>query len=128
LLLVRKLRKLAVNNRNSVSMQSIIVIFTTFPDQETAEKAARTLVDESLIACATLLPGSVSLYRWKGALERVTEVQVIMKTAPSRVTDVRRRVTELHPYDVPEFVAVESVDALPDYAAWVQSATNRDDP
>jgi periplasmic divalent cation tolerance protein len=109
-------------------MQSIIVIFTTFPDQETAEKAARTLVDESLIACATLLPGSVSLYRWKGALERVTEVQVIMKTAPSRVTDVRRRVTELHPYDVPEFVAVESVDALPDYAAWVQSATNRDDP
>jgi len=96
-----------------------LLIFCTFPDAATAERMVSLLVEERLIACGTLLPGARSIYRWKGEIERADEVPVVMKTVAERWETLRERLRALHPYEVPEIVAVPASQADPDYAAWV---------
>lgn len=96
------------------------VILMTAPDPAVAETLARTLVEEGLATCATLLPGAVSIYRWQGEVERQEEVQVILKTGAERVTALLDRAADLHPYDVPELLVLPVVGGLPAYLAWVE--------
>lgn len=102
------------------------LVLTTVPDRETGEALAQRLVEEHLIACANLLPGVTSIYRWKGRVERESELLVLMKTPASRVAEVFGRVAELHPYEVPELIAVpvEAVSAA--YAGWVREETTEE--
>lgn len=102
----------------------LVVVMTTLSDAEAAERLVHTLVQERLIACANLVPGVTSLYRWEGAVERAAEVLVLMKTPASRVESLFARVGELHPYELPELVAL-SVDAVSHaYCGWVRQETN----
>lgn len=96
------------------------VVLMTAPDAGVAESLARSLVEEGLAACATLIPGAVSIYRWQGAVERQEEVQVILKTGAARVETLLARAAELHPYDVPELLVLPVVAGLPAYLAWVE--------
>lgn len=96
------------------------VVLMTAPDADVAEGMARTLVEEGLAACATLLPGVVSIYRWQGTVERQDEVQVILKTGAPRVEALLARAAQLHPYDVPELLVLPVVAGLPAYLAWVE--------
>ena len=105
---------------------SIAVILCTFPDVETAERTCTSLVSSGLVACSTLLPSATSIFTWKGAVQRSSEVQVIMKTSTSRVTDVMAHVTEHHPYEVPEFVVLDTSGGLPAYLQWVLDSTSPD--
>ena len=84
-----------------------------------ADRLADALVGERLAACVTLLPGAQSVYRWEGRVERAEEVQLLVKTTRARFPALRERLVELHPYDVPELLALEAVDGLPAYLDWV---------
>src|SRR6476659_2406003 len=98
----------------------IVLILTTFPDDDRAKALARTLVEERLAACVNLHGPMASFYRWKGAVERDVERQVVIKTTRGRVTAVQSRVLELHKYELPEFLVL-SVDGGSDaYLGWIR--------
>ena len=102
----------------------IVVVLTTAPSHEVAGTLVTTLVEESLIACGTILPGATSIYRWEGAVEITSECQLLLKTSADRVTELQRRFTELHPYEVPEFVVLPVESGLETSLTWVRSSTH----
>lgn len=102
-----------------------MVALATAPDVDVARSIARALVNERLVACVNVIPGMTSIYRWEGKVEESAEALLIMKTVPDRVPSLVARVRELHPYKVPEVVALPVHAALPAYAAWVVDATAR---
>jgi periplasmic divalent cation tolerance protein len=99
--------------------EEAVVVFTTFPDQDTARRIVRTLVEERLIACGNLVPGVESIYRWKGEVETASEVFAVLKTEQARYVALESRLKELHPYEVPECIMLRVRDGLPDYLQWV---------
>lgn len=105
---------------------SVLLILSTCPDADTAQRLARMLVEERLAACVSLLPGVVSTYRWQGQVQQATEVQLLAKTSPERREALMARLAELHPYELTEILAVETVAGLPAYLAWVAAETRAD--
>ena len=102
-------------------MTEILMVFTTFANEEDAARVARVLIEERLIACANLL-GARSLYRWKKGIEDTREVVVLMKTRKQDWTALLSRLHELHPYETPECVAVRVAAGAPRYMAWLEEA------
>jgi periplasmic divalent cation tolerance protein len=102
----------------------VLLVLSTVPDLEVGERLVRQLVEERLIACGNLAPGLLSIFRWEGALCREAEVLVIMKTTRARHEELFRRISELHPYEVPEVLALPVQAGLQAYCAWVAGATN----
>src|SRR5690242_8400269 len=95
------------------------VAFSTFPDAETARRIARELVNEKLAACANVLPQIESIYCWQGKLEQSAEVLVLFKLTAARYADFEAKLKELHPYDVPEIIALRIAGGSRDYLSWV---------
>ena len=95
------------------------VVLVTAP-AEAAEMLAETLVAERLAACVGRVGGVRSVYRWKGAVERSDEVQLVVKTADAALPRLVARIRALHPYEVPEIVAIDASWVLPEYAKWVE--------
>ncbi len=106
---------------NEASGQSIVAVLTTAPSADVADRIGTTLVEERLAACANLVPGVSSVFHWKGELSREAEVLVLLKTTAARVGALRRRLVELHPYEVPEVIALEVTDGHPPYLDWVRA-------
>ena len=102
----------------------VLLVFCTFPDADTAAAVTKTLVGEKLVACGTILPGARSIYEWEGKMEDASEVLVLFKTAGPAYAKLEKRLLKLHPYDMPEIVAIEAGAASKGYAAWVASAVN----
>jgi periplasmic divalent cation tolerance protein len=100
-----------------------LVVFTNLPDREAALKLARGLVERRLAACVNVLNGCTSVYRWKGAVEEAQEVPVLIKARGARYEELEAAIRELHPYELPEVVAVPVVRGLPDYLDWVAEET-----
>jgi periplasmic divalent cation tolerance protein len=98
----------------------LLVLSTTFPDRERAEKVAGLLVDAGLAVCAQVGADLVSFYRWDGAVQREHEVAVLIKVLPDRYELCAGELKLLHPYDVPQIVAWPAgrVDAA--YLAWAR--------
>lgn len=86
---------------------------------EAADGLAAALVEEQLAACVNVLPGIQSVYRWQGALERSAETLLLAKTTAGRYPALETRLRELHPYELPEIIALPVEHGLPDYLAWV---------
>ena len=103
----------------------IHLVFCSCPDADTAQRLATTLVQERLAACVSVLPPMVSVYRWQGALEQASEVLLLAKAPADRVPALVERVQALHPYELPEVVAVEAAAGLPAYLDWVAAATRQ---
>lgn len=101
----------------------MLIVFCTLPDRDTAQRIARALVEESLVACVNLLPGVESIYRWEGVIETSQEVLALMKTTEPTYAKLEARLKELHPYDVPEIVGVPVSLVQPGYAQWVAEMT-----
>ena len=95
------------------------VVLMTVPDVHTAEAVVGEVVAERLAACASILPGVTSVFWWEGKIQRSSEVLVVMKTPAERVDALISRAAELHPYDVPELLALPVENALSEYLAWV---------
>ena len=101
----------------------IAVVLASVPDLEVGRRLARTLLQERLIACANLVPGVTSLYRWEGAVQEEDESLVVMKTRSELVPRLIARIPELHPYELPEVLALRVADGLPAYCRWVLDET-----
>jgi periplasmic divalent cation tolerance protein len=102
---------------------SITLVITTLPDQESARQLARLLVEERLAACVNVLAPCDSIYRWQGAIQENGEVPMIIKTTPERYHQLEAFLRERHPYDLPEILALDPEQGLPDYLAWVVRET-----
>lgn len=100
------------------------LILCTCPDAASAGHIAETLVAEQLAACVNLVPGITSIYRWEGQIQRDAEVMLLMKTTSERVAALTERLRALHPYAIPEIIAVPITEGLPDYLSWVTTCTN----
>ncbi|HEX5724405.1 MAG TPA: divalent-cation tolerance protein CutA [Longimicrobiaceae bacterium] len=109
------------------SQQDLSLVLATAPDAATAERIARTLVEERLVACVTIVPGATSVYRWQGEVRQEGELQMLMKTRSSLLSRLFRRVQELHPYDVPEVVSAPIEHGLLRYTRWVAEETRAAD-
>ncbi len=96
-----------------------LVVLTTVPDRQCAQRIAHALVAERLAACVTVLPEVVSIYRWQGAIEQSQEIQLLIKTRRTRYAALQHRLEQLHPYDVPEVLAMPVHQGLARYVAWV---------
>ncbi len=99
--------------------EEVLLVVCTFPDAETAGRIAELLVSDRLVACANILPAVRSIYRWKGAVEEAGETVVFFKTTRSRWAELQRKLRELHPYELPEIVALNVAEGLPAYLQWV---------
>jgi len=91
-------------------MSDYRLLYTTWPDAETAEAAARAAVKDGLAACANILPGMVSVFRWDGAIQREAETVMLLKTTAQQAPALRDALIARHPYDTPAIVALD-VDA-----------------
>lgn len=100
-----------------------LVALTTAPSADAAKRLVRTLVERRLVACGTVLPGAASVYRWHGAITEEDEVAVILKTAATRWAALAAALPALHPYDVPELVALPVVGGYRPYLEWVRAET-----
>jgi periplasmic divalent cation tolerance protein len=105
----------------------VAIVLTTFPADADADALARTLVGERLAACVNILPPMRSIYRWQGAVEEASERQLIIKTAASRVAALKRRLADLHPYDVPEILVLPVSDGGERYLEWIGDSVSGQD-
>lgn len=108
-------------------MSDTLLVITNTPDGATAERIARHLVEDHLAACVTRLAPCRSVYRWDGAVEEAEEIPLLIKTTAARYPDVEAAIRALHPYELPEVVAVRIERGLPAYLAWVAQETVTDD-
>lgn len=100
-----------------------VLVYTTYPGAEAAEKAGRALVEGRLAACVNILPAMTSLYRWEGALQRDSEAVMIVKTRASLADAIVREVRAAHPYSNPAILVMPVVSGSPDYIAWLMQGT-----
>lgn len=102
-----------------------IAMLVTAPDAATAETIATALVEERLVACVNVQAGITSYYRWEGKVEKDEEHLLIIKTRRDMFTAVETRVTDLHPYDVPEVIALPINMGSRKYLDWIDDSTKK---
>jgi periplasmic divalent cation tolerance protein len=97
------------------------VVLTSASDPAEAERLARTLVEERLAACATLIPSVRSIYRWKDAIEDTHETLLLLKTGTKQLDALQKRLIALHSYETPEFLVLAVESGSPEYLKWLQA-------
>lgn len=101
-----------------------IVILCTAPDEATAQGLAAQVLEEELAACATLLPGALSLYYWEGKLEQQHEVQMLFKSNRRRQQALLAYLKQHHPYQTPELLVLPVMAGDKDYLSWINASLN----
>lgn len=101
------------------AVADVRVVLITAPDLERARELARELVGAHLAACANLVPGLTSVYRWEGAVQEDAEALLVVKTTAQRLEALRQLVARIHPYDVPELVVLTPAAVEERYLAWL---------
>ena len=97
----------------------VLVVLSTLPTADKAAEIAHALVEEQLAACVNIVPAVRSIYRWQGATQDDSEALAIIKTTRDRYDALARRVLQLHPYELPELIALPLEGGHPAYLAWV---------
>ena len=105
-------------------MDEFIIILTNLPDREAALRLARELVAQRLAACVNVLAECTSIYRWRGEVETAAEVPVLIKARAERYAEIETAIRSLHPYELPEIVAVPVERGLEEYLQWVSDETS----
>ncbi len=103
-------------------MTDVLVVLVTAPSAEKAEEIARALVEAGLAACGNVLASVRSIYRWEGKVHDDPEALLVLKTTRGRFADLRDRVLSLHPYQVPEVIALPVEAGHGPYLDWVAGA------
>ena len=104
-------------------MSDTLLVLTNLPDAASAERIARLLVEQRLAACVNLLAPCTSVYRWQDDIETATEIPLLIKTSLLRYPALQAALTEAHPYELPEIIAVPIHKGLPAYLSWVGAET-----
>ncbi len=103
-------------------MTEMLLVLSTFGSEEDAARVVRTLVEERLIACANLLPGARSIYRWQDGVADERETVALLKTRKQDWAALMSRLSELHAYATPEILAVRIAAGAPAYMAWLEES------
>lgn len=96
------------------------VVLCTCPDTEAAETIANILVDQGLAACVNIIPGLRSVYRWQGRREQAEELLLVIKSRVESYPRIEENILQLHPYELPEIIAIPIIAGLPAYLAWIE--------
>lgn len=102
-----------------------LLCLTTCPDGASATRIADALVAERLAACVNQIPGVTSTYRWEGKVRADAEVLLLIKSTRERFEALRARLVALHPYEVPELIAIEIADGHAPYLDWIAGEMSR---
>ena len=105
-------------------MSPALVVLVTCPDRAVAKRLAEALVRRRLAACVNIVPGIQSVFRWKGKVEQASEILLLVKTTAKAFQRLRRAILKLHPYDVPEIIALPVQAGHPAYLAWVSDSVS----
>lgn len=105
---------------------AVQLVLCTVPNEETASRLAETLVAERLAACVNILPGLTSIYRWQGEVARESELLLLIKTRETLYSSLEQRLQALHPYELPEIIAVPIHAGLAGYLNWIQENAGSD--
>jgi len=108
----------------SATSDQPIAVFITAPDKDEASRLADLLVERNLAACVQILPAMLSVYRWKGMIERQEEVLLIAKTFATKFAELEREVRAVHSYETPEIVAVPLTTVSEPYRQWLSASVN----
>jgi periplasmic divalent cation tolerance protein len=103
-------------------MTEALVLLCSVDGAEAAERIGRELVERRLAACVSVVPGAISIYRWRGAVERAEERLLLIKTAASRFEELRAALVSLHPYQVPELIALPVAAGHQPYLDWLRES------
>ncbi|MCQ8116715.1 divalent-cation tolerance protein CutA [Methylomonas rosea] len=102
------------------------LILCTCPDLEVADKLAGTLITQKLAACVNILPGVRSVYEWQGEIETAQEHLLLIKSHQDRYAAIEATLKSLHPYQLPEIIAVAIESGSLDYLKWIDSCLGID--
>lgn len=107
-------------------MTDIITVLCNAPDIDTAEKMAEHAVRARLAACVNILFPCKSIYRWNNGIQKAQEIPMVIKTTKIMYPQLEALITELHPYEIPEILAIDVADGLPGYCDWVEQSVYAD--
>jgi periplasmic divalent cation tolerance protein len=107
-----------------MDMDDVVIVLTNLPDRAAALKLAQVLVERRLAACVNVLAECTSVYRWEGGVENTTEVPLLIKTRAECYDGLEAAIRELHPYELPEIVAVPVQRGFDEYLEWVAGETS----
>jgi periplasmic divalent cation tolerance protein len=102
-----------------------VIVLTTAPTPEEANRLARTFVEERLAACATLVPAVESIYHWEGKIESSTETLLLLKTSTDQLAALEQRLHQLHSYQTPEFLVLRVDGGSHPYLDWLQASLRK---
>lgn len=111
---------------HSATRQQPLLIISNVPDQATARRIAEELVGMRAAACVNILPAIHSVYRWEGKVENAEEITIMVKSTADRYDEIETAIKRLHPYEVPEIIALPVTHGLPAYLQWLISETRKD--
>lgn len=101
----------------------VLLVLTNLPDRDAAEQLANAVIEQKVAACVNILGACTSVYRWQGAVEHAAEVPLLIKTTNARYAALEAAIRRLHPYELPEIIAVPLAQGLPSYLQWVAGET-----
>jgi len=104
-------------------MADIVLLLTTWPDEQRAEQAARIFLQKNLVACVNILPKMLSIYKWDGDIKNGTEHQMLLKTSASRTEELKQAILERHPYECPEVLILPVTGGYDEYMNWITGNT-----
>jgi periplasmic divalent cation tolerance protein len=107
-------------------MQQAILVLTNVPDNAVAQSLATAVVEQRLAACVNILPVVQSVYRWQGVVEQASEITLMIKTTQTCYAELEQLIRHLHPYDVPEVIAIPVSAGLPSYLQWIETETSKE--
>ena len=110
--------------RRMIKSTATRIVFCTCPNVAVAEGIASALVETGTAACVNLIPGLTSIYHWQGRVETSEETLLMIKTTAAAYPSLEGRIREMHPYEVPEILAIDASAGLPAYLEWVESCTS----
>lgn len=108
-------------------MHQTLLVMTNLPDTNIAQSIAQRLIEQRLAACANILPGVTSVYRWQGKIEVASECALWLKTTHVQYDALVQSMLALHPYDLPEVIALPVERGLPAYLNWIETETRVDE-
>ena len=111
-----------------MSGNEVLLVMTNLPDRDVAERIASSLVTEGVAACVNVLADCTSVYHWEGKLNRTTEVPLLIKTTKAAYPRLQDVLHKLHPYEIPELIALPVSAGLPEYLNWVVQETQARKP
>ncbi len=107
----------------SMDTQQVLLVLSSLPDQESAQRLADALLAQRAAACVNILAACTSVYRWQGQVETAQEVPLLIKTTRGAYPGLEKIIREHHPYELPEIIAVPVEAGLPGYLRWVAQET-----